>query len=121
MSMTAVKTNLIQAMNKIVVDGTVTLSGAYPQHGDTLDLSQLGVPSNAIPGPVWLWSTQTQGAAPQYDTYTFQPGSTQKNGVVQIAVSNTEMANSAAYATTAPSNGTGYVLHFQAEFFPAFI
>ena len=120
MSMTAVKTNLIQAMNKIIVDGTIILAGNYAQHGVTLDLSGLGVPSNALPGPVWIYSTQTQGAAPQTDVYVYQPGTTQANGVVQIVIAGAEMANAAAFATTAPTNGTGYVLHFQAEFFPAF-
>jgi hypothetical protein len=110
---------------KIVVDGTITLSGNYGTsggalpHGDTLDLSQLGIPASSVPWKLVAWSTVSQGSAPLYDFYHFNPGTTQANGVLQIIVGGAEMSPGSAYASTSPTNASGYVLNFQAEFLPA--
>ena len=120
MSMTAVKTNLDKTLNKIIVDGTITLAGSYATDGVTLDLSKLGVPANGKPSAFFGWSTVTQGAAVLQDFYTYVPGTGQADGKLQIAVANAEMA-AAAFATTTPTNAPGYVLHFQAEFIGPFV
>ena len=117
--MKAVVTNLDHTKNKIIVDGTITLAGSYATNGDTLDLSGLGVPSNSLPLSVSAWSTVSQGSGALKDAYTFVPGTKQNNGLLQIVVNNAEMA-AGTYAGTTPTNATGYVLHFQAEF-PAFV
>jgi hypothetical protein len=122
MAMKAVVTNIDKTLNKFTVDGTITLSGNYGTsggalpHGDTLDLTGLGVPASGLPISFWAFSTVNQGAAPQYDFYQFNPGTTQANGILQVIVGGAEMTPGAAYAGTAPTNAAGYVLHFQAEF-----
>lgn len=115
MSMTAKVVNIDHTKNKIIVDGTITLAGSYATDGVALDLSHLGIPANSRPLEVWLWSTVTQGAAMLLDVYTYVPGTDITNGFVQIGVAGAEMA-ATAFATTTPTNATGYVLHFCAEF-----
>ena len=121
MAMRAVALNVDHTKNKIIVDGTVTLTGNYGTaggalpHGDTLDLSNLGIPSNRV-GAVYLWASKTQGAAPLFDFYVYNPGTNISNGVVQIIVGAAEMTPGAAYAATTPTNQAGMVLFFQAEF-----
>jgi hypothetical protein len=123
MAMTAVLTNISHTKDRFIVDGTVTLSGNYGTsggalpHGDTLSLSGL-CQSNTVPTKVMLWSTVPIGDAPLDDTYHFLPGTTQLNGVVQIALAGTEYTPGTAYSGASPTNVTGYVLHFQAEFVP---
>ncbi len=117
MSMTAVKTNLSKNQDRFIVDGTITLAGSYVPNGVTLDLSTLGVPSNSRPTKFTARSTVTQGSAMLLDTYSYVPGTTQANGKLQIGVGAAEMT-AAAFASTSPTNATGYVLNFQAEFEP---
>ncbi len=123
MGMRAVALNVDHTKNKIIVDGTITLTGNYGTsggalpHGDLLDLSHLGIESNRI-GEVHAYSTVTQGSAPQYDYYHYNPGTDPSNGVLQIIVGGAEMAPAAAYASTAPTNAAGYTLWFRAEFLP---
>ena len=119
MSMTAVVTNISKTLDRIIVDGTITLAGSYTTNGVTLDLSHLGIPSNGKPTVFYAWSTVAQGAAIVIENYVYVPGTSQANGMLQIGVAGAEMA-ATAFATTSPTNQTSYVLHFQAEF-PAFI
>jgi len=114
MSMTAVVTNIDKTLNKFIVDGTITLAGSYSTDGDTFPLGGT-CPALGLPSSVWVWSTVTTGSGALKDYYTYLPGTTQNNGVVQIVVAGSEMS-AGAYASTTPTNATGYVLHFQAEF-----
>ena len=122
--MTVGVVNVDHTKNRFFVEGTITLSGNYGTsggalpHGDALDLTGL-CPSSSPPTNLIAWSTVMQGAAPQYDLYQFNPGTGQGNGILQIIVAGAEMTPGNAYASTAPTNAAGYVLHFQAEF-PAF-
>ena len=120
MSMTAVLQNISKTQDRIIVDGTITLVGNYATNGIVLDLSHLGVPSNSKPTVFYAWSTVSQGAGLVIENYVYVPGTSQANGMLQIGVAGAEMANAGAFATTTPTNQTGYVLHFQAEF-PALI
>ena len=123
MAMKAVVTDISQTSGKFIVLGTVTLSGNYgtsggaSPHGDPLDLTAV-CQSNSVPMRVQLWSQVPQGAAPLNDTYTYLKGTTQANGVVQVALAGTEFTPGNAYSGASPSNVTGYVLNFQAEFVP---
>ena len=121
MSMKATALNVDHSKNVITVYGVITLTGNYGTaggalpHGDTLDLSQMGIPSNKV-GAVRLWAAKTQSAAPLFDFYQYNPGTNSSNGVVQIIVGGAEMTPGAAYATTTPTNQPGFVLYFEAEF-----
>ena len=122
MGMTAVLVNLEHTQNEFIATGTITLSGNYGTsgsplpHGDTLDMSQMGVPTQAIPYSVEAWSTVTAGSAPVIDRYDFLPGTTQANGILQCATAGSEITPGATYASTAPFNATGYKLNFRAWF-----
>lgn len=122
MGMTAVLVNLDHTQNEFIATGTVTLSGNYGTsggglpHGDLLDLSGLGIPSQSVPYSVEAWSTATQGSAPIEDRYDYLPGTTQANGWLQCSTAGSEITPGATYASTAPFNATGFVLNFRAWF-----
>jgi len=61
----------------------LTLSGNYgvaAAHGDVLDLSQLGIPSNQVPTSVFIFEQPTAGNAPTGYSFLYAPGTTQANG-----------------------------------------
>jgi hypothetical protein len=67
-----------------VADGTITYSGSYPTNGDTLDLSQLGIPANAVPISVEIYEA-TPAPGPAYGAnFLYLPGTTQANGLMEI-------------------------------------
>ena len=115
MSMKVTVTRIDATQSLVVAYGDITLAGNYATNGVTLDLSSLGVPAAAKPLRVELWSEVSQGAAALKDAYAYIPGTEQSDGKVQIVVNNAEMA-AAAFATTSPTNATGFKLHFRAEF-----
>jgi hypothetical protein len=94
-----------------VVYGTIATSGNYTTHGDTLDLSVLGVPSGAAPFPVDVYENAASGASQSGWRYVFNFGTTQKNGNVQIFNGTTEYTSNAAYSGTIPAT-----LYFRAVF-----
>ncbi len=122
-------TNIDATQNQFIVDGIITptlnygTAGAPLPNGDTLDFSQLGIPSNAIPTKVEAWSVVPRGNAPLGDKYYYLPGTTQANGVLQIVAglgaAEAEFVPGNPYAGAAPTNVVGYVLHFRA-WFPSF-
>jgi hypothetical protein len=122
MAMKAVLKYIDHTKGTLVAFGTVTVSGNYGTsggalpHGDTLDFSQLGIATHSLPYQVELWSTPPQGAAPLNDTYTYMPGTTLANGVVQVSLAGTEFTPGNPYSGASPTNVAGYVLNFQAEF-----
>ncbi len=123
MGMKAVVLGVDHTKGTFQVYGTVTLSGNYGTsggalpHGDTLDLTGV-CQSNTIPINVQLWSSVPQGSAPLDDFYTYLPGTTIANGVVQVRTAGTEFTPGAAYSGASPSNVTGYTLFFKATFIP---
>ena len=123
MAMKAVLSRIDHTKNRLIAIGTVTLSGNYGTsggalpHGDTLDLSQLGVASNTLLRAT-CWSTVPQGSAPLADSYVFVPGTTPANGLVQVSLAGTEFTPGNAYSGASPTNVTGYVLNFEASFIP---
>ena len=94
--------------NQFIVSGTFTTSGNYAQHGVTVDLSIIGVPSSLPPTWVNVAEQSASGTSNSGWQYQFNPGTTQANGALQIFNSTTELT-----ATTFPA----VTLFFQA-FFP---
>ena len=115
MSMKAVVTAIDQTNRFVIAYGTITLAGNYATNGVTLDLSKLGIPASLPPVLVEIWSQVSQGAAALKDFYTYINGTGQSDGKVQVVVNNAEMA-ATAFASTSPSNATGYKLYFRASF-----
>lgn len=106
-----------------IVFGTITLSGNYgtsTSHGDTVDLSVLGVPATGPPVFVNVVENAAAGASQSGWVYAFNVGSTQKNGVLQAFGSGTsgqglaEYTEASAYASATPAIPT--TLYFQAVF-----
>lgn len=103
---------------QFIATGTVALTGTYPTNGDTLDLSQLGVPSTGLPLQVELWET-TPAPGPQSGyTFLYVPGTTQANGLVE-AFNGTTQFTTQAYGTP-PFAITGFQLSFRA-YFPSLV
>lgn len=72
-----------------LVDGTIALTGNYggaATHGDTLNLTQLQdlAKSSQLPTFVEIWEDPPAGTVPTGYTFTFCPGTTQANGVLNI-------------------------------------
>ena len=91
------------------VEFSITLASNYgtsSSHGDTLDLSKLGVPSRSIPNRVELYEAPAAGAVATGFTFVYCPGTTQANGRLQIlssqaggaTVAATEYTEAAAYS-----------------------
>lgn len=99
----------------VIVYGTIDLAGNYATQGVTLDLSSLGVPASLPPLRLEAWSQVSQGAGALKDAYTYIPGTAQSDGKLQVVVNSAEMA-ATAFASTTPTNATGYKLYFRAEF-----
>lgn len=74
---------------EIIVDGTVALTANYgggATHGDTLNLQQFAdlAKSSQLPTFVEVWEDPPAGTVPTGYTFTFCPGTTQLNGVLNI-------------------------------------
>ena len=97
---------------QFIATGTITLTGSYVSNGDTLDLSQLGIPSSQLPTRVEIFEI-TPAPGPAYGgIYTYVPGTTQANGLMQLNVSAGTQTAAAAYSGLA----TGFALGFRAWF-----
>ena len=107
-----------ETAGEFIVDGTLTLSGNYPTNGDTLDLSQLGIPSNQVPRLVEIFEV-TPAPGPQSGWFfTYLPGTTQANGLME-AFNGTTQFTTQAYGNP-PFAIAGFALRFRA-WFPSFI
>ena len=109
--------------SQFLVDFTIAFSGNYGTsggalpHGDTLDLSVLGVPSSQLPTLVTFQEVVPTGNAPRLtDVFIYLPGTTQANGVLQIGVAGSEITPGNAYSGQAPFNVSGFVLNGRAWF-----
>ena len=103
-------TNVDNTQSQVFVTGTITLTGNYPSGGDTLDLSQLGAPSSGLPTRVEIFEI-TPAPGPAYGgIYTYVPGTTQANGLLQLNVSAGTQTAATAYSGLA----TGFALGFRA-------
>jgi len=114
--MSAVVTNatvqIDNTQNAFIATGAIVLSGSYVTHGDTLDLSGMGVPSSALPTRVLIFEV-TPAPGPAYGgNYTYVPGTTQANGLLQMNVSAGTESGATAYSGFA----TGFALKVQAWF-----
>ncbi len=123
MSAVAAVTNIDHTKDRFIAEGTITLSGNYggaSSHGDTLDLSGLGVPSNQLPTVVEIFEASPAGAAPSANIFRYMPGTTQANGSLSVFVAaGTEYTQASAYGTP-PFAIVAFALKFRASF-PAFL
>ena len=118
-TVTVVQTKNSVDQNKFIVEGTLTLTANYggaATHGDTINMSALGVPSNAVPDWVQIQEATPAGTAPTGYLFIFCPGTTQANGVLSIWNNVTEYTEGSAYS----AGLLAAVLEFRAEF-PAFL
>lgn len=76
---------------------TITTAGNYATHGVTLDLSQLGIPSEFPPTDFHIFETPAAGSSCSGYDYSFVPGTTQANGVVQSFLGGVEQTNATAF------------------------
>ena len=102
-------------LNKFLAEGNIAITGNYgggATHGDTLDLSQLGIPSNSVPTLVEIFEAPPAGTAPTGYLFIYCPGTTQANGVVAIFDHLTEFTQGNAYS----AGLLAATLKFRAEF-----
>ena len=95
--------------------------GGGSSHGDTLNLSKLGVPSRSVPFRVEIFEAPAAGVSQSGFEFGYNPGTTQANGVLQVfgtpatgsaTTPLTEYTQGAAYSGAL----TGAVLYGQAWF-----
>jgi hypothetical protein len=102
------------------VDGSLALSGNYggaATHGDTMDLSKLGVSSSQLPVKVRVYEAPAAGVLATGYIFIYCHGTTQANGVLQIQTAiGTEFTEGNPYNTTFANSN----LRFKA-FFPSLV
>lgn len=103
-----------------IVDGIVTLSGSFPNNGDTLSFLGLSINSDQVPTKVELWEATPATGAPAYGaTWVFLPGTNQGNGLLEAFNGTTQLtAAGATYASL--SLPAAFVLRVRA-WFPLFL
>lgn len=103
-----------------IARGSITLSGSYATHGDTLDLSQLfGVQSRKAPVEVRVFEAPAAGTSPSGYVYIFCPGTDGTNGKLTIFTTGTAAGDplNELAAGAYPAGLTGATIKFVA-FFP---
>ena len=109
--------------NLFIVYGTIALTGDYgsgSSHGDTLDLSQLGVPSDQLPLSVDIYEQSPAGGVPSGNIFRYMFGTTQANGSLSVfTAAGSEFSEGTDYGTP-PFSITGFQLGFRATF-PSFL
>lgn len=101
------------AGNELIIYGTITLSGSYVAHGDTLSLLGFDeVKSSYPPIMAQIWEQPAAGVTASGYTLIFVPGTTQGNGVIQIFDSGGAAGNPGAElaAGAYPAGLTGAVI-----------
>lgn len=91
-----------RTQQSIVVYGNLTLSGNYGaggSHGDTLDLSQLGIPSGQLPSALFVYEEPTAGNAPTGYSFLYARGTTQANGKLIVMQGGAAASNPMAEIT----------------------
>ncbi len=100
--------------NEFVIDGPIAYSGSYPTNGDTLDLSQLGIPSLGL--PIWVEVYEATAAVnkPGWGgAFLYFVGTTLANGIVELFNGTTQITT-ATYASIFPAGPV--VMRFRAYF-----
>ena len=116
MSATANLVGIDHTMKGFIAVGTITLAGNYgggATHGDTLDLSTLGVPSNSIP-LVRIWEGPVNGTLATFNRFIYSSGNGLSDGRLQIVGAAAEYTQGSAYAANFPNT-----IYFEA-LYPAF-
>lgn len=99
---------------QVLADGIITLSGSYPTNGDTLDLSQLGIPSTFVPTKVEVFeATPAAGKPASGYAFVFLPGTTQANGIVEMFNGTSQVTTQTYADLDLPAD---FVLQFRASF-----
>ena len=100
------------------VHGSITASGSYAAHGDTLDFSGNGsIPSDVVPIRVEVFESPAAGTSPSGYVYNFCPGTGLSNGKVTVFEGGGASAPLAELAAGAyPAGITGAAIKFRATF-----
>jgi hypothetical protein len=115
MAATASVTNTTATLSTFEVVGSVTLTGSFLAHGDYLDLSALGVPSNTILYVEVNEATPAANKPTLGAQWIYLPGTTLENGVLEAFNGTTELTATAnTYASL--SLPTNFTLSFVATF-----
>lgn len=111
---------------KLVMYGTLTLSGNYgtaSSHGDTINFASDSIKSQQPPTFVDIYEAPAAGASASGYWYNYSAGSGPNNGSLQIfgagasaGAASQEYTQGSAYSGV----GVGGVLNFRAEF-PSFL
>lgn len=110
---------------ELIVDGTLTFSGNYPNFGDTMNLAFDQVKTQSLPTKVEIYEMPAAGTAPSGYVYVYAIGTTLANGKVVIMESADQTAPGAVPLAQLPAEAypagiTGASVRFRA-WFPAFV
>ena len=113
-------TDVDRTQSKLIVQGTLTLSGNYggaATHGDTLSFASLDqIKSDSLPTMVDIYEAPAAGTAPNGYIFGYCPGTTPANGVMTVMNNLTEYTQATAYS----AGLLAAVIKFWAEF-PLFV
>ena len=102
-----------------IVRGTLTFSGDYATHGDTLSFANVyGIQSHTVPLRVFVYEAPPAGTSPSGYIYIFCPGTTIANGALTIFTTGTASGDplNELAAAAYPAGITGAVVKFEAVF-----
>jgi hypothetical protein len=102
---------LDSTLSEFIVDGSIAYSGSYPTNGDTLDLSQLSIPSSALPRKVEIYEATPAPGQAFGASFLYLPGTTLANGLMEI-FNGTTQETTGTYASIFGS--VAVVLKFRA-------
>lgn len=101
----------------LTVYGTLTASGNYVTHGDTMAFLDDRIKSDYPPLWVDVSEAPAAGISASGFRFVFVPGTTQANGVLQVFTGSAAQSASAELSAGAyPAGLTGAVLIFRATF-----
>lgn len=95
--------NQDKTLKQFVVDASLVLTGNYgggATHGDTMDVSKLGIPSGYVPTQVEFFEYPAAPAVPSgyASLMTYTKGTNQTNGLLNIVTApGTEYTQGSAY------------------------
>lgn len=123
MAIAVAVTSVDNTQNQFIVDGTLTLSGNYVAHGDTINLTGFdAVKAQGAPTRIEVFEQPAAGASASGYVLQGIAGSTQANGVLQVfetgAAASDPLSELAAGAY--PAGLTGAVVKFRA-WIPSFV
>jgi hypothetical protein len=123
MAIAVAVTSVDNTQNRLIVEGSLTLSGNYATHGDAIDFTGIDVIKSAQPPTrIDVYQAPAAGVSAAGFVLLGVPGSAQNNNVLQVFETGAALSGALAElaAGAYPAGLTGAAIKFTA-YFPSFV